>query len=164
MASSGHQFYEYQENVYKRYRKVVPYIVAGTRPNLHKPGEVISWLLQTPSDLFDFDEKKVTGFSYTEEVVETYSQAEDRVFYRLNRKLFDEGALVEYDGVEPTFETANSLTDAELTMIAQTKNLLAFKKQANEITSKRTLQRLKEKVEQFNRPISFIRALEELSA
>lgn len=160
MASANHQFYELQEQVYKRYRKVVPFIVSGMRPNPHKIGEVISWQLQTPASNFDFEEKRAIAFTYEDEVVETYSLQEDKTFYRMNKGLFDSGALAEFDGTVPVFESVNSLSDADVKDFAATKQPLALKKRLESITSSNTLKRILKAAEDLDRPIGIIRVIE----
>lgn len=114
------------------------------------------------SDFKNFDpETNTLTFNYDTDVIEIYSEQEDRVFLALNRYLFQNGLIAPYDGTRDSVDMSNALSDAEISDIAGSKNLLNFKKRIKAIDSVTTLQRIKDTTERADRPISFIRAIEE---
>jgi beta-mannanase len=158
MVSENNVFTHLHESVYKRYKKTVPHIVTGYRPDPENVRNTLSFVLETPEKNFDFDTKRVT-FDPDEEVLEIYSAAEDVIFRKQNKALFEGGLLVEHtDVVSISVVSQNEITDAEIEKIARMKNLPQFKKVVggyNDVVRRRIL----DKVKSFNRPMSFVECL-----
>lgn len=152
-------FVEYADKVFSRYKKTTVGAVAGIRLN-PRDGTRMPFILM--SDFKNFDpETNTLTFNYDTDVIEIYSEQEDRVFLALNRYLFQNGLIAPYDGTRDSVDMSNALSDAEISDIAGSKNLLNFKKRIKAIDSVTTLQRIKDTTERADRPISFIRAIEE---
>lgn len=160
MASINHQFVQFSEQVYARYVKTVPYIVSGMRSNPFEPGKLVSWVLQTPEHNYDFETKRVTHVSYSDEVLEVYSAAEDAILKRSNRGLFEQGLLKEYTEAAPVMDTANVLTDEDVAEIARLTTLAAMKSKLATITSPVTLQRVRDKARELDRSVRIIELID----
>lgn len=158
--SSNHQFVEYGDNVVRRYVKTVPHILSGLRLNPHNPKERMEFLLKTPENNFDFQTRLVKTVDYEEEVLEIYSDTELKVFERLNRSLIESGLLKEYAGEANSVDTTNLLNDDEVNDIAETRQLPVFKSKINKITSVISLKRIRKAIEELNRPVSLVKAVE----
>jgi hypothetical protein len=170
MASRNHQFIELQETIFRRYHKTIMGSLAGMRVNPHKPAERLSFLLETPESNINWrkDEEYVIADSvqkidYDTEVLEVYTVEEDKLFRRLNGRLFERGLLVEYQLEKPIATTENSLTDTEIFKLANHKTLSGFKTALKPITSQITFKRIKDALITLDRPMSFHRALAECS-
>lgn len=164
--SYNHQFVELEERVVKRYAKTNNSILTGYRLDPYRPENRITWLLSSPNNLFkviweDGQPPKLirTGFSY-DEVIELYSDAEVRLFERLNRAAIESGALKVHNSPAPAVDTTNLMTDEEIDAIAKTKQLPSITKKISTITSVYTLQRILEAVQKYDRPFSIIKAVE----
>lgn len=150
---------EFDQNVYSRYKKTSVGAIAGKRLDPASKQRVDFLLM---SDWKNFNrENNTLKFNYDTDVIEIYSADEDRVFRILNAYLFQNGMLAPYDGNREEINLSNSLSDVEVSDIAASKNLLAFKKKLSGISSVSTLYRIKDVTERADRPVSFIRALEE---
>lgn len=161
----NNQFIHLQGKVYKRYIKTSLGILSGYRVNPEDHSQRLAFTLKTPEDhvVFVQDDDYVradkrASVNYDEEILEIYSEAEDRLFRRLNRQSIEDGLLVEYLDSDTEIDTTNELTDKDLQYIADTKNLLQFKKRIGEITSPVTLKRILDLLD--DRPKSFTTALE----
>lgn len=171
--SVSHQYIELQDNVYKRYVKTQLGVLSGNRVNPHNVQQRLPFVLSTPDDKVVYKKIKVdnleydevTGrdaaIDYDEEVLETYSETEDKIFRSINKRLFKEGLLVEYSEKNSDIDYTNALTDDEVERIAKIKNTMAFKKEIRALTKTPTLQRIMEKLLELDRPNSFIRAVQE---
>ncbi len=168
--SRFHQYIEHQGNVHKRYVKTRISVLSGRRPKPNELSVVVPFILSTPEEnikyhITEIDNNpyyEVVGhtpnFNYDEEVLETYSPEEDRIFRAFNKKLFESGLLVEYTENSTPIQYNNALTDVEIQEIAKIKNTLKYRKRLTEITSIPTLERIKAELLELDRPQSFIRA------
>lgn len=164
----NNQFLHLQGKVYKRYVKSPLSIITGYRVNPEDLSKRLIYSLETPEkdvlyipdgeDTFKADKR--ASVDYDSEVLEVYSEEEDRLFRRLNRTHIENGLLVEYIDTLTDIDTSNELNDRELKTIAEMKNLMQFKKRAKEITSPHTLKRLLDMLN--DRPKSFSTCIEEL--
>lgn len=164
--SKNNIFYDFEESVYCRYKKTVPTMVSGTRRNPYKPEESIAFVLATDSRNFNFDRigkneplgEQIT-FNYDDEVLEVYTEQEDKFIRRVNAHFFREGILIAYEENRPVIETTNDISDTDIYEIASAKNVFQFKKALQAFDSAITLNRIKEALRQKNRPISFVNAV-----
>ncbi len=161
MASINHQFPELQDTIFRRYKKTVPHIIGGLRSNPYKTGEQLSWQLKTPEDNFSFTENKLVDFTYDEEVLEIYTEADDKAFRRQNRVLFDQGLLVEFGSSRDESKSPNDLTDADIKEIAALKQVPAIRKRIHDITSRATLNRIKDTAKALERSYRIIETIDE---
>lgn len=167
--SVNHQFIQFEDNIVKRYTKTVNSMVSGRRLDPARPENQMTWLLKSPDGNFrvlwegtgDTPKCERIAFSYEDEVIELYSEIEVRLFERQNRALIERGVLKVYSEEAPAIDTTNLLTDEEVKNLAATKQPLSFKKKISEITSVHTLQRILESIEQQNRPVSFMKTVQE---
>lgn len=156
------------DSVYRRYAKVPVNIVAGLRPDPTDPRVQIGWTLSTAESDYDLVSKKRVNFVYENEVIETYSESEDKVFRRLNKTLLDKGLLREYVGTNNHEISENFINDDEIVNLVEMKSIADFKKALKRFTSLTTLARIKERAEDSGVSVTKIRAIEarteELSA
>jgi len=169
MKSINNIYYELQEGVYKRYKKAQLAALSGMRPNPHDLKGRVPFLLVTPEESVEWKEDGdkyltpigIKTIKYDEEVLEIYSAEEDRLFLRLNTKLFEDGLLVEYNLPRAELNTDNTLTEDELTELCSVMNPRVFASRIKKITSPATLDRIHAKLVELDRKPSFMRALEE---
>lgn len=168
--SENHQYLELQgKDVFARYQKTQVAALALTRPDPHDLSKRAHVLVITPesalrykkdNDGYDIFDGRET-VSYDDEVIEIYSEMEDKIFRRLNEKLFADGELVAYEERRTARDTSNALTQSEVVDIANLKNLPLFRSKLKGVTSLITLDRIREAVIQLGRPMSFVNALDE---
>lgn len=167
--SYNHQWPHLSEQVYKRYTKTMNGMLTGFRLDPTNLEKTVHWLLQSPESVFEQQPISPTnnqivfkriGFNYFDEVIEVYSELEDKVFRRKNQGLISRGVLVEYTGDSTELDT-RVMTDTEIVDVASIKNLLAFKKRINEFDSVHALQKIQEAVNTLDRPVSFSKAIQE---
>lgn len=178
MTSKRHQYIELGDKVYKRYIKTEFGILTGYRPNPHDIKQRVDFLLQTSEDKVTWekesnpeDDKHIVlvkpigkKIDYDDEVLEIYSEVEDRIFRQLNRKLLESGALAEYhEEKSMEINMSNALSDTDVFTIANSASIPIFKKKIKSITSKVTLDRISLKLDELNRKPSFKQALAEYS-
>jgi len=140
---SKNNIYPAFETVYKRYAKVPIHIVAGARLDPHDNTKNIGWTLSTREENFDIEKQQRSEFTYEDEVIEVYTALEDKMFQRLNSKLFSLGLLKEYDQEALPPDMANFLTDSEILEIVEFKSLTELAKRLQLLTSLTTLQRIR---------------------
>lgn len=157
--SKNNQWVEFSENVFTRYKKAVVSSISGTRLDPITK-QRIAFILMSDWKDYNMETEKLV-FNYDRDVIEIYSKEEDRVFRLLNAYLFQSGNLVPFDGTRDLIDTTNAMTDLDISDLAATKNILAFKKKLAAITSRVTLDRLRDITERADRPVSFIRAIED---
>lgn len=145
-------------HAYKKYRKVVPHPIGGKRLDPFKVNEniFVDWLLKTEEVDFDFEAKKIARFAYENEVIELYSEVEDKVFRRLNPGMFEQGFLAVYGENQPELKDK---THYDLDTIASIRLPSNFKKAVQELP-KTALSELEKKIREKNRPISFLAIIE----
>jgi len=149
---------EYSDRIVSRYKRTCVNAVSGIRlhPNTN---DRISFVLNSNWD--DFDKLTETvKFRYDNDIIEIYSEQEDKVFRLINAYLFQNGYLAPYGGSKEVVSTANSLSDEALADIAGAKSITVFEEHVKELTSLVTLTRLLEAVKSADRPYSFINIVE----
>lgn len=147
-------------SVYRRYAKVPINIIAGLRPDPVDLRVQVGWTLSTAEQDYDLAARKRVNFVYENEVIEIYSEAEDKVFRRLNRSLLDSGLLREYIGEQSNEISDNFITDDAVLVLVSMKSNADFKKELQKFTSLVTLARIKERAEEIGVSIAKIRAIE----
>lgn len=154
-------FAHLNEQVFRRYKKTVPYMITGARPDPENIRNRIGFILETDSANFDYEHGTIKQFVIDDEVIEIYSEAEDKVFRKENAALFAQGLLVPYEEfVSIAVTSQNELSDSDITALAQLKNLPQFKKRVQTLSDV-AKKRLKLKLEELNRPISFYKAIDD---
>jgi hypothetical protein len=146
--------------VYKRYAKVPIHIVAGDRVDPHDATKNVGWTLSTSENSFDFSTKKRSAFVYEDEVIEIYSELEDKLFKRLNKNLFVNGLLKEYNESDLLPDFGNFLSDKEIDDIVESKSVADFQNSLQKLTSEETLKRVRESAIAKNKPIKRIQAID----
>lgn len=150
MASQNNIFLVNAATPVRKYVKTVPSRVGGVR--------------------FDADGKNQTGFIldsdpngfvYDSEVLEIYTEREDRAVRQWNQKLFTNGLLKEYNAEQPQIDLSNMLSDEDVTAIAAMRNLPALQKRLQEITSSITAQRIYDSAVELGRPAKTIASIKE---
>lgn len=159
MSSQNHQFAEFADSVYSRYKKTSAGAVSGIRSNPNEPNKRISWLLESNASKFNIDTKRIE-FDYDTDVIELYSAQEDKVFKALNPYLFMMGLMAPHNIAREAI-ISNALDDEEILKIAALKNTLQFTKRIKSIDSTNTLRRIQDTVINKNRPYSFVKAVAE---
>lgn len=157
--SVNHQWVEFSEQVYTRYKKTSVNAIQGKRQDPLTKAR-IDFILASDWRNFNMETEKLT-FNYDTDVIEVYSAEEDRVFRALNSYLFQNGFLAPYDGTREAVNTNNAISDVDVSDIAASKNLLQFKKRIRQIDSRVTLDRILDTVKRADRPYSFVTAIEE---
>lgn len=171
--SINHQYYEFSDNVVKRYVKTVPYGVTGWRLDPANKTRRVEFMLSNRTDQLRIVNKiQVSGeavlthvteqgdLDYENDVLELYSDDELRTFSRFNKHLIENGLIKEFTESTPVIEDANFLSDTEVADIANIMNLGAFKKKISEITSKVTINRVLSSARELNRSANIINAIE----
>lgn len=126
---------------YKRYVKTVPSSIGGIRLN-SEGTNTTEFVLRSHPD----------GFVYDDEVLEIYTDREDRFLRQSNKTLFQKGYLKEYIGEQPQLDTSNMLTDSEIEEIASIRNVAVLQKRLNEITSILSMKRILDLATEIGRP------------
>lgn len=124
----------------KKYQKAIVSQVGGTR--LDSDNKQVYFILKSGPD----------GFDYEYEVLEVYSDREDKFIRQANRKLFELGMLKEYIGDIREIDTTNLLTDDQIRDIAGTTNVPSLLKKLQELTSTFTVQRVLDTAKEIGRP------------
>jgi len=158
---SKNNIYPAFETVYKRYAKVPVHIVAGARLDPHDSAKNIGWTLSTREENFDIEKQQRSEFAYEDEVIEVYTALEDKMFRKLNSKLFSLGLLKEYDQEALPPDMVNFLTDSEILEIVELKSLTELAKRLQLLTSLTTLQRIRESAVDLNKTIKKIQVIDD---
>ena len=173
--STNHIYIELEEKVFARYIKTVPSILSGIRADPYDLKSRIPFILRTPESRVIWETetneaeehtanvviKSLKPVIYEDEVLEVYSDVENRVFQQLNRKLLETGILIPYHETRTQLDTVNILSDQEILEIANSPSIPVFKKKLKAITSAWVLDRISSKLEELNRKPSFKLALAE---
>ena len=173
--SKNHQYIELQDKVYSRYIKTGVAILSGMRSDPYDPKNRIPYILKTPDSVVIWQEESDNEGNthlvvpqgrkpiiYEDEVLEVYSEAEDRVFKQLNRKLIESGDLIPYHEERLSdINMSNALSDNDIVLIANSATIPIFKKKIKTITSAPTLLRIDQKLTELGRKPSFKQALAE---
>lgn len=129
--SKNNIFLEVSKGWYKRYTKTVPAAVSGFRFNPVDNNRRIQFILVS----------SVKDFNYRNDVIEIYTEEEDRFFVSANPSLFDKGFLKEYrpeeyDEPEDSIcSYTNYLSDEEVEIISDIKSFSEFQKYVSAIDS-----------------------------
>jgi hypothetical protein len=150
MASVNNIFLVNSDPPVKRYVKTVPSKVGGIRFDANGKLEV-GFVLESDED----------GFNYEAEVLEIYTTREDRALRQLNRSLFTQGYLKEYNAEAPEVDTRNMLTDEEIVEIASMRNIQSLIARISELSSPFTLQRILTAANDIGRPAKTVGAIEQ---
>jgi len=125
----------------KRYVKTIPSRVGGIRFDANGKTEV-GFILAS-------DER---GFIYDNEVLEIYTEREDRALRQLNKNLFTQGYLKEYTADAPGIDVSNMLSDEEIHEIASMRNIKSLEVRLTELSSPFTLRRVLDTANEIGRP------------
>lgn len=153
-------YLELEGNVYKRYEKVPVNIVSGLRANPLDTKLQVGWSLTTSEDDFSFKENRRTAFVYETEVIEIYSELEDKIFRRLNKNLFDKGLLKVHAGLTPEYDFANFITDEQVGEIINIRTMDEFKNKLDTYNSVSTLNRIKDAAVAANKSIKKVQLID----
>jgi hypothetical protein len=171
--SIAHQFIAFTDNVYKKYVKTQIGSLSGKRADPTDIHKTMPFVLSTPDSHIKFRtikqddveyfevEGHIPEIDYENEVLETYSSEEDKIFRAYNKKLLEQGLLVEYTAAAKTIDLTNALTQEDILQLAQIKNIPSFKKEIRFITSAVTLERIRDALIDLDRPMSFLKAIKE---
>lgn len=149
MASQNNIYLVVMDEPYKRYTKAVPSQVGGIRLDANGKEPVYFILHSHPK-----------GFEYDAEVLEIYTEREDRYFRQANRGLFAQGLLKEYFGEQPELDDSNVLTDAEVQEVAAMRNIESMRKRLNELSSVYTIRRILAAANEIGRPQKTVQMIE----
>lgn len=158
---SKNNIYPSFDVVYKRYAKVPIHIVAGDRVDPQDSTKNVGWTLSTSEDSYDFEAKKRTQFVYEDEVIEIYTELEDKMFQRMNKTLFSNGLLKEYNKEALPPDLTNFLSDAEVLEIVEIKSLIDLAKRLQQLTSVTTLNRIRDSAVSLNKTIKKIQVIDD---
>lgn len=150
MSSQNNIFLVNIEPPVKRYVKTIPSKVAGVRFDSNGKLEIGFVLESAPSGEFDYDS----------EVLEIYTDRENRALKQLNRSLFAQGFLKEYNLEAPEVDTTNMLSDEEVVEIASMRNIKSLEVRISELTSPFTIQRVLTAANDIGRPAKTIATIE----
>jgi len=134
-----------------RYVKSIPSKIAGVRLDADGKNQV-GFVLQSQTS---------GEFSYDDEVLEIYSDREDRFLRQVNKGLFKQGLLQPFKGELPDVDMSNVLSDEAIVEIASIRNLPQLQKRLQEITSPFTVKRVYDTAVQIGRPQKTIAAINE---
>jgi hypothetical protein len=141
MASVNNIFLVNENPPVARYVKTIESKVGGIRFDSRGQTEVGFVLESDP-----------THFDYDSEVLEIYTERENRALKQLNRKLFSEGYLKEYKLESPEVDTRNMLSDEAIIEIASMRNIKSLEARIAELTSPFTIQRILTAATDIGRP------------
>lgn len=136
------------EEPFKKYTKTVDYVVTGWR--LDTDGRQVEFILESPTETFD----------YEQEVLEIYSEREDKFFRQRNRRLFEKGLIKEFTGEPETVDETNFLTDAEVNEIATIRSSEELKNELNALTSRATVLRIQKAAKEIGRPARIMKVID----
>ncbi len=134
----------------KKYVKTIPSKLGGVRFDASGKNQVGFILQSSPTGEFVYDD----------EVLEIYTDREDRAFRQMNKSLFTQGYLKEYVQEAPELDTANMLTDNEVTEIASMRNIQQLTKRISELTSKFSVQRILDEANTIGRPAKTVAVIQ----
>lgn len=151
-------FIEYDDRIIARYKRTCVHAISGIR--IHPTSnERVSFMLN--SDWRDFDPAtEKVKFNYSNDIIEIYSEQEDKVFRALNAYLFHNGFIAPYAGGRDVVSTTNSMSDEAISDLAGNQSIVEFSDKINALDSVVTLQRILDTVKSADRPYSFIRIIE----
>lgn len=148
------------QGVFKKYAKVPINMLAGLRADPNDTRNNVGWVLNTDESNFDLSTNSRTAFVYDDEVIELYSEIEDKMFRRLNKTLFAKGLLKEYSEEDLPPNLKNFLSDAEVANIVDMRSLSEFAAKIDLFDSIPTLQRIKEYAIAENKSVKKIHVID----
>lgn len=140
---------------YARYVKTLRSLVSGMRLNP-------TTQVMTPVDFVVASHPE--RFEYDSEVIEIYSEQEDRYFKQANRSLFQSGLLKAYDGAKELPPLENFMSDEEVKQIATIKNTNELRTRLLKVDSPITLARILSAAEEANATKRVLDAIRERKA
>ena len=150
MASVNNIFLVNIDPPVKRYVKTVPSKVGGIRFDANGKTQ-IGFILESAAG----------GFSYDSEVLEIYTDREDRAVRQMNKNLFTQGFLKQYNAEAPELDTRNMLSDEDIVEIASLRNIKALEARISDLTSPFTVQRILTAANDIGRPAKTISIIEQ---
>jgi hypothetical protein len=148
------------EEAYKKYAKVPINMLAGLRVDPTDTKVNVGWLLSTDEENFDLSSNSRRAFVYEDEVIEIYSEMEDKVFRRLNKSLFAKGLLKDYHESQLPIDTKNFLSDAEVAEIVDLRSMVEFSSRLEKFDSLSTLERIRDYAVSENKSVKKVQAIE----
>lgn len=155
--SKHNQYPAFADRVVQRWKKIPIFIVSGWRVNPYKPEQMITFVLRSSEEHFDFTSGKLT-FNYETDVLELYSDEECTLFRNANRGIIESGFLVPMLEAPTQTNMENAIPDEGVAEIVQLRRIDEFKDALQRITSKVTLQRILEELPD-NKAQSFYKAV-----
>ncbi len=146
--SKNNIYLMYSEDCFIKYKKSVKHAISGWRIDPESKKEV-EFFLVNPSN----------NFSYDDDILEVYSEKENKFMIQRNKYLFEQGMLVEYKGLMSDVDLTNTLTEDEVEIVATIKNIADLKLRLADFDSKVTVGRNLEKAEFVGRPVTFIKSI-----
>jgi hypothetical protein len=153
-------YFTLQDQIYKRYTKVPINVVGGLRVDPTDPRLQIGWVLKTDEDSFDFATKKRTKFVYDNEVIEVYSESEDKLFRKLNSGLFRSGLLKEYNEENELVDSPNFVNDAEILRVIEIRSVAEFEAALKKFDAVATLERIKQQLVDQGKSVKKVQLVE----
>lgn len=149
-----------QDQVYKRYAKVPINVIGGLRVDPSDMRVQVGWILKTDEDNFDFETKKRKVFEYDDEVVEIYSESEDKLFRKLNSGLFSAGLLKEYNEENELIDSPNFVNDAEILRVIEIRSVAEFEAALKKFDAVATLERIKQQLVDQGKSVKKVQLVE----
>lgn len=156
---SKHNIYpQFTDRIVSRWQKTTIYPIAGKRLDPHDKNKQLDFILRTREENYNFETKQITVV-YDDEVLELYSDDEQRLFLALNRAAVEAGLLKPYTETKRAVDETNILSDEQVTALATTANHLKFEAEIKKITSLITLRRIAQEIPD-TRSLKFFRVVE----
>jgi len=132
------------------YRKTTEHAISGWRIDPTNKKEVEFYLVN-PKDTF----------SYDDDVLEIYSDKEDKFLIQRNRYLFEQGMLVEFRGNSMEVDMSNVLTDEDVESIATIKTSGDMYTRLQELNSKIAVERVFKTAQYIGRPAAILKVIKQ---
>lgn len=145
---------------YKKYAKVPINMLAGLRVDPTDTRVNVGWLLSTDEENYDLPSNSRKAFVYDDEVIEIYSELEDKMFRRLNKGLFAKGLLKDYHESQLPIDTKNFISDAEITEIVDLRSMTELVSRLDKFDSLSTLNRIRDFAISENKSVKKVQAIE----
>lgn len=148
--SKNNIYLMHSDNCFIKYKKSVKHAISGWRIDPQTNKEV-EFFIVNPMD----------SFSYDDDVLEVYSERENKFIIQRNKYLFEQGMLIEYKGLMSDVDLTNTLTEDEVEAVSTIKNINDLRQRLLDFDSKVTVGRILEKAEFVGRPATFIKAIKQ---
>jgi len=145
---------------YKKYAKVPINMLAGLRVDPTDTRVNVGWLLSTDEENYDLPSNSRKAFVYDDEVIEIYSELEDKMFRRLNKGLFAKGLLKDYHESQLPIDTKNFISDAEITEIVDLRSMTELVSRLDKFDSLSTLNRIRDFAISENKSVKKVQAID----